>query len=106
MADRALFARVAPHLERAHRQERERLAAEAAALAIAEAAAREERRRCREVVQRLEHLVAHREMQLARGGRPSARNNGEYLAWRDRKLKLARADLERAQRRAREIGAI
>ena len=103
---REVFARVAPRLERAHRAERDRLEAARRQREAEEAAAIAMRRRLRERVQHLEHLVAHREMQLARGGKPSKPRNGRYLDYRAAKLRSAQEELERALRKAREAGAV
>jgi hypothetical protein len=48
-------------------------------------------------VQRLEGLVAHRDLQLIRAG--AARRSGSYLAERRRKLDQAEQALSRARRR-------
>lgn len=71
---------IAPRIGRAHREMRERLAA----------------RRDDEL--RLERLVAHRELQLARAcARPGRR--GRYWQERALKLRTAQAALERLRRR-------
>lgn len=93
---RAEFARIAPRLERAHRERRLELAA-----------ALQARRDARETVMRLEALVAHRELQVIRAWsrRGSRRQRQRYMTHRENKLQTARTLLERAQARARRLGA-
>lgn len=92
MPSRVEFARVAPRLERAHREER-----------AARAAARAERSRQRERVLRAERLVAHRELQLARA---YAKRSVKYMRQRERKLHQAREELADVVARAESIGAV
>ena len=91
MKGRALFAAIAPRLERAHRGRLEELARE-----------RAERQRTRDQIFELERLIAHRELQLQRA---NAVGDSTYIARRQRKLNRAVRDLARLNRRAVRIGA-
>lgn len=90
MSDRALFALVAPRLERAHRERKAELVQERLA-----------RHRARDAEVKAERLVAHRELQMVRAG--STRNR-KYLKHRARKLEQARSILANAQERSRRLG--
>jgi hypothetical protein len=95
LTGRALFAAVAPRLERAHRERRLELAAESLA-----------RRRARAQVLDLERLVAHRELQVIRaaGRRGTRRQRERYLQHRENLLRAAEAALARARARAARLG--
>ena len=80
-----------PLLWRAHQQRRAELASE-----------RAQRRRCRDLLIRLERLVAHRELQLARACSTGSRS---YLAKREAKLRAAQGALDDTRALARRIGA-
>lgn len=94
-ARRALFRRVAPRLEQAHRERQLELRAESRARVAAAQA-----------VLKAERLVAHRELQLIRAGvRPGGRRKRtSYVDVRTSKLDAAHAELARAQRRAERLG--
>lgn len=94
---------IAPRLARAHRARRLELERE-----------RDARLRAAQRVLKAERLVAHRELQLARGelneyaaaGRSAnqRRHRRNYTNHRAGKLEQARAELERARQRARALG--
>lgn len=86
---RATFRAVAPRLELAHRQERERLAA-----------ASVERIAAANAVVKAQRLVAHRELQLLR----AATRNARYYRRRAAKVEEARGELRAAYARARRAG--
>ncbi len=85
------LARRCPRLALAHRQRCAELALE-----------RARRRRVRAHLLEVEHLVAHREMQLQRA---IATGDVVYVARRERKLAAAKRALDRVLSKAQEIGA-
>lgn len=96
MARRDAFRRVAPRLERAHRERRAELLRE-----------RDQRIDAIHRVLKAERLVAHRELQAVRAGavRASRRSRARYVEIRDVKLAAARRELEQARAHARRLGA-
>jgi hypothetical protein len=88
---RALFALVAPRLERAHRERKLELVQERLA-----------RHRARDAELKAERLVAHRELQMVRAG---SSGSARYIAVRARKLDQARRLLAQAQEKSRRLGA-
>ncbi len=90
---RAIFAGVAPRLELAHRQERERLELE-----------RGQRDAARENLLRATWLVEHRDLQYLRACAKRGPSAQRYAARRLEKLRGARDELEDARQRARELG--
>lgn len=86
---------IAPRLAVAHAQRRTELEA-----------ARQERRRVRNLLMHKERLVAHRELQLVRAmARPGKRRHrASYIAVRQKKLVQARKELAQVQRRADRLG--
>lgn len=88
---RALFAQVAPFLERCHRERKAELVSIGKAL-----------RQARVDELKLERLVAHRELQQLRAGNT---RNRKYVAHRTRKLEQAQGALDRVRSYIRRMEA-
>jgi hypothetical protein len=92
---RALFAAVAPILERAHRERLAEMARE-----------RHVRLRALERLQHKERLVAHRELQYERACNRKGRSAVRYANARWRKLQQAYRELDEARQHAEQLGVV
>jgi hypothetical protein len=88
---RTVFRQVAPRLERAHREERDRL------ILLDKA-----RAKFLHEIHDLERLVAHRELQELRAG-IAKRRRAKYVHERSRKLREAQDALQRARKRQQTL---